>query len=292
MKEVVKSSPNRTNQFMTGNSYEITHYRDKYLKDVSLHSHDFYELYYFISGNVSYVIDNVEYKLNSGDILLISPNNLHRPNFNEELEYERIVMWINPKYLKEQSTNITNLAYCFEESATTKSFLIRDYVLSEKIKSLLINLEKITNTSSNNVFGEEIKKEILIKEILICLGEYIINTPKGKYNKKSISNKTIIGIVEYIDNNFVKDISIEKLANMFYISKYYLLHLFKKEMSVSIHEYIIKKRLVYSKRLIEQNENLETVAFNSGFKDYSTFFRAFKEEFNISPREYKNIIKY
>ncbi|MCR4661395.1 MAG: AraC family ligand binding domain-containing protein, partial [Clostridia bacterium] len=143
MKNQIYSSPNTTNQIMTGNSYEITHYRDKYLKEVDLHSHDFYELYYFISGKVSYVIDNMEYLLLPGDILLISPDNLHRPSFYENLEYERIVLWINPKYVRSLSSKTTNLGICFSQSAKEKSFLIRDYIFSEKIKDVLVNLEQL-----------------------------------------------------------------------------------------------------------------------------------------------------
>ena len=133
----IPESPQNGSQLMRDRRYEITHYRDSYLKKVSLHSHDFYELYFFISGDASYIIDNLRYKLESGDILLISPSNLHQLDMHSHnVSYERIVLWINPKYVKSLSSARTNLCDGFELSNQRRNFLIRDYRFSEKSKTI------------------------------------------------------------------------------------------------------------------------------------------------------------
>ena len=82
-----------TRQTMQGNTYEIFRYKDSYLKEVALHHHDFYEVYFFLSGNVQYNIESRSYLLTPGDVLLISPMELHQPMFGaEHREYERIVL--------------------------------------------------------------------------------------------------------------------------------------------------------------------------------------------------------
>lgn len=66
-------------QQMLTNNYEIYRYRDSYLNNVALHHHDFYEVYLFLNGNVNYTIESRNYHLLPGDILLISPLELHQP---------------------------------------------------------------------------------------------------------------------------------------------------------------------------------------------------------------------
>ena len=82
-----------TRQTMHGTTFEIFRYKDAYLKEVALHHHDFYEVYFFLSGNVQYNIESRSYLLTPGDVLLISPMELHQPMFgSEHREYERIVL--------------------------------------------------------------------------------------------------------------------------------------------------------------------------------------------------------
>jgi len=64
---------------MLSDNYEIFHYKDSYLKDVALHHHDFYEIYCFISGDVSYNIESRNYDLQPGDIPLYRPRNCTSP---------------------------------------------------------------------------------------------------------------------------------------------------------------------------------------------------------------------
>ena len=85
-------------QQMLTNNYEIYRYRDSYPNNVALHHHDFYEVYLFLNGNVNYTIESRNYHLLPGDILLISPLELHQPRITlEKHPYERIVLWVNKK---------------------------------------------------------------------------------------------------------------------------------------------------------------------------------------------------
>ena len=66
------SSPAKSSQLMSNHSYEITHYRDTYLKTVSMHSHDFFELYFFVSGDAGYIIENLHISCNRRLMLIIT----------------------------------------------------------------------------------------------------------------------------------------------------------------------------------------------------------------------------
>lgn len=80
------------------NCLRISHNKDNYTKPIYFHSHDFYEIYFFLDGNVKYYIENESYELAKGDVLVIPPWKLHRPVFGENVPYERYVLWIYGSY--------------------------------------------------------------------------------------------------------------------------------------------------------------------------------------------------
>ncbi|MDY3791152.1 MAG: AraC family ligand binding domain-containing protein [Oscillospiraceae bacterium] len=79
-------------------NYRISHNKEKYTKPIYFHSHDFYEIYFFVDGNVKYYIENESYDLSKGDVLIIPPGKLHRPVIDGDQVYERYVLWISSRY--------------------------------------------------------------------------------------------------------------------------------------------------------------------------------------------------
>lgn len=103
----------------------------------------------------------------------------------------------------------------------------------------------------------------------------------------SYSNALYLNICDYINNHLEEDLSLEHLASFFYVSKYHISHVFKEHMGLSLHQYIIKKRLQACKNGILSGAALTSLYQQYGFHDYSSFYRAFKKEFGQSPREFR-----
>ena len=114
---------------------------------------------------------------------------------------------------------------------------------------------------------------------------YEQNNPRKRKEEQDLYQKLLM----YIDNHLEQDISLEHLAKKFYVSKYYIAHLFKRNTGISIHQYIMKKRLAACQNAILSNISISKAYLMFGFKDYSNFYRAFKKEFGISPKEYKDM---
>lgn len=270
-------------QSMMKKDFEIYHNCDKYMKEIDLHHHDFYELYFFISGGVSYDVDGRSYLLCSGDILLISPNELHQPHFEEVVDYERIVLWLSKKYLEELSTSEVVLTKCFQLMKNANKNLLRLVPkFSEEIRELLKRINKINIEKS---YGYEMLSESLLKQLLIELVLHIENNPNGLIMYYTTSN-LIYSIIKYIDKNLEKELSLDNLAEKHYISKFYLSHEFKKNMGTTLYRYITQKRLILAKELILQNKPIKEVYLSCGYNDLSSFFRMFKKEYGITPKEY------
>jgi AraC-like DNA-binding protein len=269
---------------MRTNDFELFHYNDSIPVEVDFHNHDFYEIYMFLSGSVTYVIEGKSYKLRPKDILIINNKELHKAFINEGMPYERIVIWINPQYIKSLCSDKTNLFEAFDSSSVNKHNLLR---LNQDASELIHNIVEKLGLASNTIsFGNDILKKSYLMELLIYINR-AFQLPIGKETQLDItSNDKINNIIQYINNNLNGDVSLETLSSQFFLSKYHLLREFKKNTGYTVHRYIQQKRLIIARELLKENKQVTEVCSQCGFGDYSNFIRAFRKEFGISPKKY------
>lgn len=264
--------------------FELFHLKDKNNQEFEFHYHDFNKIIIFLSGKVTYLIEGKAYCLKPWDILLVNNHDVHKPVIDSSEIYDRIVIWINPEFIKNHNYENCDLLTCFK-LANEKSFnIIRlEKNLQNNLKFIIEALETAFNSSD---FGNKILSNSLLIQLIIYLNRiqlgnmYISDEDTLKYDKH------IETILKYINNNLSKDLSIELLSQKFYLSKYYLMHKFKKETGYTLHNYVMQKRLLMARDLIKLGEPVTRVYLQCGFKDYSSFFRAFKNMFKISPSDF------
>ncbi len=276
----------QTRQYMLSKDYEIFHYSDTFIKQVNLHHHDFYECYFFISGDVTYLAEGKAYSLNPGDIILINSTELHQAIINNQIEpYERIVLWINKSFLKTLSTDITNLSRCFEDP--NKETVIRvSFEMQQNIKSIL---QKIIVFENYKGIGSDLLYKAYIIELLVNLN-MLLYSNNDKLNVGIKKNNLIDEIIEYINNQIDEEITIDQLSEHFFISKFHLLREFKKYSGTTLHKYIVQKKLIQAKHLILTGLPITNVYKQCGFGDYSNFFRAFKSEYGVTPKHFYEVM--
>lgn len=271
-------------QYMITLDYEFFHYKDEPTLEVEYHNHDFYEVFFFISGKVTYIIEGKTYRLKPGDIILINNKELHKPLIESGEDYERIVVWIDPGYIASLCTDSTDLLMCFESSARKKYNLLRPGAESlQNLKNIFLKLEMANNSSG---FGCSILRNVYLTELIVYLNRAYLDTREEEIEIDIAYNKKISEMIKYINLNLNEDLSLETLSAKFYISKYHLLREFKKNTGYTIHRYIQQKRLIIAKILLKENMKVTEVCMRCGFGDYSNFIRSFKKEFGISPKKY------
>ncbi|MBE6089637.1 MAG: helix-turn-helix domain-containing protein [Clostridium beijerinckii] len=275
-----------TRKHMLSSDYEIFHFLNTDVPFQYLHNHDFYEFYLYLSGDVTYLIEGKSYNLKSGDIVLINTRELHRAVINSmKVPYERIVLWINKSFLHELSTPETDLTQCFEN--IEKSNVIRaDFQIQQNVRAQLSKLLELENYKG---LGKDLLYKAYIIELIIQLNNLVLSH-KSDFDIDVTKSSLIDGIVEYINNHINEELTIDELSKEFYLSKFHLSREFKKYTGTTIHRYIVQKKLIQAKELILKNYPINSVYKQSGFGDYSNFFRAFKNEYSISPKQFYELM--
>ena len=278
-----------TRQHMKRSTYEVFRYKDAYLKEVALHHHDFYEVYFFLSGNVQYNIESRTYLLTPGDILLISPMELHQPMFGpEHRSYERIVLWINKSFLEQFGLPGIDLSACFDTTQPGHTNLLRPEGTVRQL--LTFQLEQLIQETESEEFYSEVNAFGYLAQILVLINRQA-QKERRNVEVKAVSDSVVYSVLNYINDHYSEDLTLDFLANRFFLSKYHLSREFGRLVGTSVHRYIIQKRLVMAKQMMGEGMSSSEVYQHCGFGDYSNFYRAFKAEYQISPKEYISRLK-
>ncbi len=240
----------------------------------ALHTHDEYEIYMFLEGDSSYVVEEKNYDLSPGDMIIIRKNEMHRVFHKSNTKYTRLVLMVSPMFFKE---------YCdgkYEGAFSNTSFgggnkLTSDIVRSSGLYDAIMRLKKY---SENYTVTDAPIARSVVTEIL-----YLINKI-STFEAPIIKSVLIKNVISYINKNLQEKITLETLSEEFFVSKYHLCHCFKKSTGLSVYEYIKQKRLVLVNDLIRGGASLSDAASKAGFCDYSSFYRAYVKQYNESPK--------
>ncbi|MDF2586817.1 MAG: rhaS 9 [Anaerocolumna sp.] len=263
------------------NDFKMFHILDSKRKDFAYHYHDFNKIIIFISGNINYSIEGKNYSLKPYDIVLVNAGEIHKPTVLDNSDYERIIIYVSTQFLNTYKEKDYNLSYCFERAKKEHSNVLRIPSLD---KSKLYQVcQELEHSFSDNAFAKELYQKILFLEFMIQLNRTVISNHIN-YLDSVNGNEKLLPIIEFINEHITEDISIDTLSENFYLSRYYLMHLFKEGTGYTIGNYITEKRLLLAKNLVQNGSSITEACFQSGFKNYSTFSRAFKKAFHTIPK--------
>lgn len=255
--------------------FRLFHINDQTKKDFSYHYHDFHKIIVFISGKVTYHIEGKAYHLKPRDILLVSQGAIHKPEIDPSVPYERYIFWIR------DDLSCQELNTCFQKANDRSFNLVRaDSALQERLKDLLPEIEQ---TLQNKHFGDSVLRDALFTQFMIYINRIFLRTSSSPDKKAYSSDTQVEQLLKYINRNLSENLSIDQLAERFFLSKYHMMRKFKNETGYTIHNYITSKRLLMARSLISQGIPVMKAALASGFRDYTTFVRAYKKQFGKAP---------
>ena len=263
-------------------NFKIFHLVDKGMTPIGFHFHDFHKILLLTKGNVSYCVEGRTYDLQADDIVFVPAGEVHRPVLHDTAIYERIIIYISKDYLNTYRTDNYDLAQCLIEAHQKQSHVLRVPAFgTTKLGQIVRELEQ---SLDSNEYANELYHNLLFLEFMIQLNRVAIHDGI-EYLSNSSSNKKMIDVIDYLNEHLTDDLSIDFLAETFYLSRYHLMHAFKEETGYTIGNYLSTKRLLLARDRIRQGEPITNVCYECGFRNYSTFSRAYKKNFGCSPRE-------
>ena len=252
--------------------------------NISLHSHSFYEIIFCrASDRVEYLVGSKRYRLSAGDIVIVAPGVSHRPIMPEDMQYpyERDILWANTDFFKRvgdifPESEINNgVGVSLLRTKGTEWAYIGDYFTAG-----------IKESSSGQIGRDE---TVAALSLIIITHAMRALSSEGYDSFKAEKPTLINSLIEYIEEHLGDKLSLDGVAAHFFVSRGTVSKLFRDSLDTTFYSFLTQRRLIFAKSLMAEGEKLETVGLRCGFADYSTFYRAFKNEYGISPREFTRI---
>lgn len=261
--------------------FKMFHLTDQISTEFEFHYHEFHKITIFISGNVQYFIEGKTYSLEPYDIVLVNRNDIHRVQVDPSVPYERIIVYISPGFMEAYRTDHYDLSYCFEKAKKEHSNVLRIHALEKS--SLFKVTSRLERSFSDTEYAGDLYRQILFLEFMIHLNRAALKK-RAEFLDTSLYNPKIVTLIQYINQHLTDPLTMDDLSARVYLSKYYMMRLFKAETGYTIGKYITYRRLLLARSLILKGVPITQACLSSGFQDYSTFSRAYKTEFQESPR--------
>ena len=249
----------------------------------SLHSHDYYELVIFVEGEINYVCESSVYSPKRGDVIIIPPGKFHMSKLKgERTHYKRHVFYLYPNAFDTVSPSLAEILIRTNEGA---HFSLASREREEELLSLS---EKLASALKKR--GDDLARALAFGYIIeiFCL----LNRKDIRHSGESERlPENILALQQYLDAHYTEINSVSEVAEHFFYSREYVSRLFKKYYDTTILDYIHKLRISKSRSLIAEGMPIIDVCYAVGFSSLSTFIRAFRAATDMTPSEYRKIVR-
>ena len=185
--------PFSTREKMRSNDFELFYYNDKHITPLKVHSHDYFEFYFFLGGEVSITIANQKHKLEKGDMILLPPGVKHYITIsNPEIAYQRFVFWITTNFANELYRISEDYTYLLSHSLDNNNYIYHfDTITFNTIQSKLF---LILDELHYDHFGKQTKLSLAVKDLILHLNRvvYELQNPRILKEKEELFDKIIL----------------------------------------------------------------------------------------------------
>ena len=258
--------------------FRLFHLHDAQGVKTEYHYHEFCKLLLLLSGSGGYWVEGERYALQPGDVVLLGSHCIHRPEFDAGEPYERIIIYISPEFLRRASTPDCDLTDCFR--GQWGHVFRPDKAGGRRLQSLAESLER---ELSGREYGRLILCNGILLRLVVELGRQLQRGDALLPGPAQPKNDRVLHIMHYIDDHLTEDLSVDELAERFFLSKYHMMRQFRGSTGTSIYTYIIQRRLMLAREQINQGMSATESCFRSGFRSYSSFTRAYGKYFGTTP---------
>ena len=240
------------------------------MTDYALHCHNFYEVFYFLSGDADYLVEGVNYQPTPGSVLLLSPHAFHGVRVNSTAPYRRYSLHFHPDLLLPERRDF--LLRAFPQTGENARQPI--YFKHTEQFHLLSYLESLESCSRKSNEFQAQMLPICVEALLMQIAD--MSDSCNAFSKQSDTPQTQLSSILFYLNQHLKDpVTLDEISDHFFISKHHLNKVFKKTTGTTVIDYLLRKRIAYAQMLLFNGCHAKEAAANSGFLDYSSFYRSY-----------------
>lgn len=247
------------------------------------HFHTFYELCVLLCPDTTHFLEGKPYELKTFDIIGIAPNVLHRTQYPAGDPCKRLIVQFNlPKTVAGLGNEYEQLVSIFHQDVPIFRF---DRELQEKLYRKLNDIFLLAKKT------DPMRDLIIHVKFIEFLTLLFLNRENNRYSDEtqmSPMEKKIYSITSYIHTHYTEDLSLELLAQKFYISSCYLSHQFKDVTGFTLTDYIQMTRVRNVQSLLVGTQiPITEAASMCGFSSFSQFNRVFQKHIGMAPSQYR-----
>ncbi len=254
--------------------YRLFHLKSPAGVRTEYHYHEFCKLLLLISGSGGYWVAGRRYALQPGDLVLVGSHVVHRPEFDPGTPYERVILYISPDFLRKHSAGDCDLLDCFAQTPVLR--------LGKNRARLFQLVQQLENALSGEALGRVILSNGLLLQLLVEILRQRSHADAPEPAKMAADGR-VAQIMAYINSHLEEELTVERLAERFYLSKFHMMRLFRAGTGSSVVGYITHQRLMRARDLIAGGMSATESCFRVGFGSYSSFTRAYGKYFGTTP---------
>lgn len=247
------------------------------------HYHDYYEIYYMLSGSRIYFIRDRSYSVEQGDLVFINKHELHKTMHTGEPSHERVIAHFDDAMIKRLSND--HAAYLlspFQQQSHIIRLPRKEQLSIEQI------IKRMIAEMQSKPTGYELFPSMAITEVLLSAARFVEQNGSAILHQATPMHAKITEIVRYINAHYNEPLRLSSLSEQFFISPYYLSRIFKEITGFSFSDYVVLTRIKEAQRLLRESDmNITDVAAAVGFDNFSHFGKTFKMKTHLSPRDYR-----
>ncbi len=267
------------------NNYRIKHVITKTNWGHRLHTHNFYELFFCMSGNMRFLINETVYFLRENDLILLNSKDVHGIINDTDNLFERYVIEFDPEY-------VTDLIKYYDVLAAFHA-PDRPHILHLDVshaQNFLFQFNKLNSYENpESDFALALYQKIAFAELLLQVSTFAQSSAGPVIEDEDPKTVRLKKILSYINSHLAEDITVNSLAEHFFISPSYLSSIFKPFTGYTVNNYIIYQRILRASKLLKQNFSVQEAAEKSGFNNYAHFIRTFKKYTGYSPKQFAKL---